>query len=466
MNSRPDNTAPDKGHQNEAPGAAGATHRTEQAPFAHEIHIGLMSGTSMDGVDGVLMTFDDQGRPQHTLATASLPMPDGLRSRLAGLQHPGHDELARAALAANELADLYADCVAALLDGSGIESHQVRSIGAHGQTIRHAPAEGYSLQILNGARLAARTGIDVVADLRSADIAAGGQGAPLMPAFHARVFQDLPARCGILNLGGIANLSVIDNSTSPAKVIGFDTGPANVLLDGWIERHKQLRYDHDGAWAASGTVIPSLLARLLSEPWFALPAPKSTGRDLFHLGWLDAHLAGLSSDSTAASASGVGNTAASRPDAAISTGAGAHLKHAAQAAPGAQPTQTAPVVPPTAPAPEDVQATLLALTAETTAAAIKAHRLDAVYVCGGGALNRQLMQQLQQAIGPATPVRSTQELGIAPLAVEASGFAWLAWQRIHQRPVALMQITGARHDTIPGALHLALPRCPPPIGCA
>ncbi|MDO4230711.1 MAG: anhydro-N-acetylmuramic acid kinase [Lautropia sp.] len=409
MNSRPDNTGSDKGHQNEAQGAAGAAHRT--AP--HEIHIGLMSGTSMDGVDGVLMTFDDQGRPQHTLATASLPMPDGLRSRLAGLQHPGHDELARAALAANELADLYADCVAALLDDSGIEAHLVRSIGAHGQTIRHAPADGYSLQILNGARLAARTGIDVVADLRSADIAAGGQGAPLMPAFHAHVFQDLPARCGILNLGGIANLSVIDNSSSPAKVIGFDTGPANVLLDGWIERHQQLRYDHDGAWAASGTVIPALLARLLGEPWFALPAPKSTGRDLFHLGWLDAHLAKLSSGSTGASASA---------------------------------------------APEDVQATLLALTVETTAAAIRAHRLDAVYVCGGGALNRHLMQQLQQAIGPATPVRSTQELGIAPLAVEASGFAWLAWQRIHQRPVALMQITGARHDTISGALHLAPPR--------
>lgn len=457
MSSRPDTSGPDELHENQAPGAAGGIHHASRPAPAHDILAGLMSGTSMDGVDGVLMAFDDSGRPLHTLATASLPMPEGLRSRLADLQHPGHDELARAALAANELADLYADCVAALLDTARLGVDRVRAIGAHGQTIRHAPADGYSLQILNGARLAARTGIDVVADLRSADIAAGGQGAPLMPAFHAHVFRQLPARCGILNLGGIANLSIIDNSVQPARVTGFDTGPANVLLDGWIERHLQLRYDHDGAWAASGTVIPALLTRLLAEPWFALPAPKSTGRDLFHLGWLDAHLAALPADDTGTSDTTASNTGAPRShQAAACTGAG--KPGAPATVPETPAKQAAQAVSPPPHAPEDVQATLLALTVETTAAAIRAQRLDAVYVCGGGALNTHLMEQLQQAVGTATPVRTTGELGISPQAVEASGFAWLAWQRIHQRPVALTQITGARHDTIPGALHRAPPR--------
>lgn len=380
----------------------------------HEIHAGLMSGTSMDGVDGVLIAFDREGRPVETLATVSLPMPEDLRQQLAGLQSPQPDELAQAARAANALADLYTHCVEAMLDDARLPASAVRAIGAHGQTIRHAPAEGYSLQILNGARLAARTGIPVVADLRSADIALGGQGAPLMPAFHAHVFRHLPGRCGILNLGGIANLSIIEaapaadtgsgagpSPTAAPQVFGFDTGPANVLLDAWIEKHQNKRFDHRGEWAASGQPIPALLDALLTEPYFAQPAPKSTGRDLFHLGWLARHLP-----------------------------AGHDWR------------------------PEDIQATLLALTAETTASAIRQHHLSAVYVCGGGAENHHLIEAIRSRSGTDTHIDSTSSLGIAPQAVEASGCAWLARQRLHGEAIILQAITGARRNAVLGALHL------------
>ena len=235
-----------------------------------------------------------------------------------------------------------------------------------------------------------------------ADVAAGGQGAPLMPAFHAHVFAGLQGRYGILNLGGIANLTVIDTQRPTPTVIGFDTGPANTLLDGWIEAHHGHRYDHHGQWAASGRTIPALLERLLAEPYFARPAPKSTGRDLFNLSWLKQHLQ-------------------AHPDAAAA----------------------------------DVQATLLALTAESTAQAIRTQKLSAVYLCGGGAENAGLVQAIQQAVGPETLVQSTHALGIAPQAVEASGFAWLARQRVHEAPIPLTRITGSRHDSILGAWHKA-----------
>lgn len=367
-----------------------------------EIHAGLMSGTSMDAVDGVLIAFDPHGHPLQTLATASLPMPDALRAQLADLQHGCPDELRRACLAANALSDLYADCIDQLLAQAPLPPTRVRAIGAHGQTVRHFPEDGYSLQLLNGARLAARTGIDVICDLRSADIAAGGQGAPLMPAFHAHVFAELNHRCGILNLGGIANLSVIDPATTPSGVFGFDIGPANTLLDTWIEANLQRRFDHRGQWAASGQPIPSLLDALLTEPYFALPPPKSTGRDLFNLQWLAAHLPAGHSHS-----------------------------------------------------PVDIQATLLALTAESCARAIRAHRLEAVYICGGGAENHHLIEAIRQRVQPQTRVETTDALGIAPQAVEASGFAWLAHQRVHNIPIALPSITGALHSSILGAWHAA-----------
>ena len=329
-------------------------------------------------------------------------MPEPLRRQLTVLQHPASDELAAAARAGQQLADLYAECVQKLLQQSGISPRQVRALGAHGQTVRHVPAEGYTLQLLDAPRLAEATGIDVVADLRSADVAAGGQGAPLMPAFHAHVFAGLQGRYGILNLGGIANLTVIDTQQPTPTVTGFDTGPANTLLDGWIEAHHGHRYDHHGQWAASGRTIPALLERLLSEPYFARPAPKSTGRDLFNLSWLKQHLQ-------------------AHPDASAA----------------------------------DVQATLLALTAESTAQAIRAQKLSAVYLCGGGAENAGLAQAIQQAVGPNTLVQSTHALGIAPQAVEASGFAWLARQRVHEAPIPLTRITGSRHDSILGAWHKA-----------
>lgn len=380
------------------------TRPAPQADFTHtdEIHAGLMSGTSMDGVDGVLIAFDDQGRIRQTLTSAFVPMPEPLRRQLTALQHPASDELAAAARAGQQLADLYAECVQQLLQQSGVSSRQVRALGAHGQTVRHVPAEGYTLQLLDAPRLAEATGIDVVADLRSADVAAGGQGAPLMPAFHAHVFAGLQGRYGILNLGGIANLTVIDTQQPTPTVIGFDTGPANTLLDGWIEAHHGHRYDHHGQWAASGRSIPALLERLLADPYFARPAPKSTGRDHFNLSWLKQHLQ-------------------AHPDAAAA----------------------------------DVQATLLALTAESTAQAIRAQKLSAVYLCGGGAENAGLAQAIQQAVGPETLVQSTHALGIAPQAVEASGFAWLARQRVHEAPIPLTRITGSRHDSILGAWHKA-----------
>lgn len=379
----------------------------EFSPDTGDIYAGLMSGTSLDGVDGVLVRFHPDGRLDGPLAAASLPMPESLRQRLAGLQHPAHDELTQAARAANELASLYEACVQQLLAASGLPAQAVRAIGAHGQTIRHAPADGYSLQILNAAQLATRTGIDVIHDLRSADIAVGGQGAPLMPAFHAHVFSGMPGRYGILNLGGIANLSILDNDAAPARITGFDTGPANTLLDLWSEHHRQTRFDDRGRWAASGQAIPALLDSLLQDPYFALPAPKSTGRDHFNLAWLMQHLPKDSSHT-----------------------------------------------------PADVQATLSALTAESTAAAIRSQRLSSVYVCGGGAENPHLLSQIQAAVGDQTRIETTAALGIHPQMVEATGFAWLARQRVHHQPIELTSITGARQSVILGARHKAPPAVP------
>lgn len=361
-----------------------------------------MSGTSMDAVDGVLVQFDQDGQIARTLAKASIPMPDALRQRLTCLQFPGHDELSAAAIAANQLADLYLDCVEQLLSSSGVPSRNIRAIGAHGQTVRHAPDAGYSLQLLNAARLAVRSGIDVIHDLRSADIAAHGQGAPLMPAFHAHVFRGHAGRYGILNLGGIANLSVIDNESNPAETLGFDTGPANTLLDQWSEQHRGVRFDDRGHWAASGRVIPALLEQLLTEPYFSQPPPKSTGREHFNLDWLQHHLQQ------------------------------SHSSHHA---------------------PADIQATLAALTAESAGRAIRSQRLAQVYVCGGGAENHHLISLIQAASGQATAIRSTQELGIAPMAVEATGFAWLARQRVWQAAIDLRRITGAQAPCILGSWH-------------
>ncbi|WP_258130470.1 anhydro-N-acetylmuramic acid kinase [Achromobacter anxifer] len=365
-----------------------------------QLYIGLMSGTSVDGVDGVLVRLGD-GQAPAVLASASLPMPADLRRELLALNQSGDDELARGALAANGLARLYAQAVAALLQQAGIPANDVAAIGAHGQTVRHRPELGYTVQLNAPALLAELAGIDVVADFRSRDVAAGGQGAPLVPPFHAAIFG-APQGRAVLNLGGIANVTLLEPGQPPR---GFDTGPANVLLDGWCQRHLGLPYDADGRWAATGQVLAPLLEQLISsEPWFALPPPKSTGRDLFNLQWLDDRLAAFDGPK---------------------------------------------------PAPQDVQATLQRLTARTVANAIDASAAatQEVFVCGGGARNPGLMRELAYCL--QRPVHPTDALGVPAQEVEALAFAWLAQAFVQRRPAGVPAVTGARGPRILGALYPA-----------
>ena len=360
-----------------------------QPPF----YIGLMSGTSLDGVDGVLTTFSGQQQ------MATVPFPAALKHELMALQSAGPNEIHREAMAANALVALYAACVHALLHSARISAAQVRAIGAHGQTIRHLPASGYTRQINNPALLAELTGIDVIADFRSRDVAAGGQGAPLVPAFHQAAFgSNLETRV-VANIGGISNISILK---ADGSVTGFDTGPGNLLMDGWINQHQGAAFDEDGRWAASGAPDTALLQALLAEPFLALPPPKSTGRDLFHAQWLAAKLQNL-------------------------------------------PALRA----------EDVQATLTAFTATSLADAIRRSAADAagVYVCGGGARNTYLMRLLQEAL--TMPVAPTDALGVASGAVEGLAFAWLAARFCDRLPGNLPAVTGARGSRILGALYPA-----------
>lgn len=361
----------------------------------HSLYIGLMSGTSLDGVDGVLADFSN-GAIQ-TLSAAFTPFPAELRSELMALQAASHNELEREALAANALALVYADCVRSLLPSCPAP---VTAVAVHGQTIRHRPELGFTRQTNNPALLAELTGIDVIADFRSRDIAAGGQGAPLVPAFHEAAFGKPGTARVVVNIGGIGNISVLHGD---GRVTGFDTGPGNVLLDLWIARHQGRAYDEDGAWGASGTVQQPLLDALLDEPYFRQPAPKSTGRDLFHAPWLDAKLASFSDL-----------------------------------------------------APADVQATLVQLTAVTIARAIDDEGVtpDAVYVCGGGAYNGALLRAIGAELGGAK-VASTAELGVAPNRVEALAFAWLGWRFANREAGNLPAVTGARGPRILGALYPA-----------
>lgn len=369
------------------------------------LYIGLMSGTSLDGVDGVLAALPPDGtHPIRTLATAYLPFPKSLRDELMALQAPGENEIHRELLAANGLAAVYADCVVQLLAKNGTTPREVRAIGAHGQTVRHRPELGYTRQTNNPALLAELTGIDVIADFRSRDIAAGGQGAPLVPAFHQAIFGSSDEMRVVANIGGISNISVLDQG---ANVTGFDTGPGNVLMDAWAGRHLGAAYDARGAWGASGRIIPALLAALRDDAFFALPPPKSTGRDLFHTAWLENKLVPF-------------------PDLA----------------------------------PADVQATLTAFTATTLADAINAHApgAGAVYICGGGAYNDYLMTLIQRTLidlGNAGKVFSTDALGVSPNHVEALAFAWLAHRHVERIAGNLPTVTGAKGLRVLGALYPA-----------
>lgn len=367
----------------------------------NQLFIGLMSGTSMDGVDGVLVAFpaDFPLSPCQRLAFASRDFPAKLREQLQILQAPSENEIEREALAANQLVQLYAEVVQCLLQAANCRADQVKAIGVHGQTIRHRPEMGFTRQMNNPALLAELTSIDVIADFRSRDVAAGGQGAPLVPAFHEAIFAAPDTDRVVLNLGGMANISVLQAS---GKVTGFDTGPGNVLLDMWIGQQRQLPYDDNGAWAASGSVNQVLLQKMLQEPYFSMPAPKSTGRDLFDAAWLAKQLQGC------------------------------------------------------AIAPADVQASLLALTVQTCVRAIarEAPAASAVYVCGGGARNASLMAGLQTAL-PLVQVASTAQLGVPVQEVEALAFAWLARQHCLRLPANLPLVTGARGQRVLGACYPA-----------
>lgn len=359
------------------------------------LYVGLMSGTSLDGVDAVLVGFPGHGL--RTLAASHLPYGDELQKDLLDLNAPGQDELLRAALLSNTLAELYAKAVQQVLADGSIHPGTVKALGCHGQTVRHHPDSGYTLQLNNPALLAELTGIAVVADFRSRDIAAGGQGAPLVPAFHAAQFQSTSRHRVLLNLGGIANISDLHPERS---VSGFDCGPANILLDAWIQACRGKPYDEHGNWSATGKMLPELLERLLVHPFFALQPPKSCGREEFNLAWLNTQLRG---DET----------------------------------------------------PEDVQATLLRLTCDSCCDAIRrwCGKPDELYVCGGGAYNKALLAALSQSLG--IPVETTSILGMPPSWVEATAFAWLAKQHLEGLPGNLPTVTGARGPRVLGALYPA-----------
>ncbi|WP_028357135.1 anhydro-N-acetylmuramic acid kinase [Brackiella oedipodis] len=370
---------------------------SHQKPY----YIGLMSGTSTDAVDAVLALFHTNTGIPKVIEFASIPMPLPLRQDLLALNHFCDNELQRSYMAAQELTQLYAQAVQQLLQASGITTSEIVAIGAHGQTVRHHPELGFSVQLNAPALLAEICGIDVIADFRSRDIAAGGQGAPLVPAFHAAVFSN-ESRRALLNIGGIANLSLL---LPQQAVSGFDTGPGNMLMDAWCYQHTGQAYDQSGRWGLSAEPNADLLNFLLqSEPWFALSPPKSTGRDLFNLQWLQHRLAQFQA-------------------------------HKAAPLSAAQ-----------------IQATLRELTVSSICQPIHDMDLQELIVFGGGVQNAALMASLQSAL-PSVAVQSSARLGIDPQAMEALAFAWLAKAFTERQAVCTPAITGARHATIAGCLY-------------
>jgi anhydro-N-acetylmuramic acid kinase len=362
------------------------------------LFIGMMSGTSLDGIDVALCRFDKDKLDNdcELIATHFLPYPAALKLALLALHNPSENELEASILLGNQLAVLYAKAVNKLLTENKKTAKDISAIGCHGQTIRHRPELGFTLQIGNNALLAELTNITVVGDFRSRDIAAGGQGAPLVPAFHQAVFGSKQVNRAIVNIGGIANITYLAKN---GNVLGFDSGPGNMLLDSWAKLRLGKDYDANGAWAATGVVLNSLLSNMLAEPYFALPPPKSTGRDLFNDHWLKQHLL--------------------YP----------HLRS------------------------EDVARTLVALTAFTIADSVKmdCNDTDEIYVCGGGARNSLLVKSLEAELGGAQ-VKSTKTLGIDVDWVEAVAFAWLAKQTLENKPSNLPAVTGAKGLRVLGAI--------------
>ncbi len=360
--------------------------------------IGLMSGTSLDGVDAALVRFE--GATPRLIAGLTLAYPDALLSRLRQLCTDASNDLHLAMQADALVAEHFADAVHALLARQGLTASEITAIGSHGQTIRHEPDGdiAYSLQIGDANRIASLTGIDTVADFRRKDIALGGQGAPLVPAVHQALFAQAGVRRGIVNIGGIANLTVLPGDED--DVLGFDTGPGNTLMDAWCLRHTNQPYDEGGRWARQGSVSQALLRQLLSDPYFARPAPKSTGREYFHLQWLEQHLAVMPGQLRA----------------------------------------------------EDVQASLLALTAHSISEALRGHHIQECYLCGGGAANDALVAAMSER---GVDVRRTDDLGVDSDQLEAMAFAWLAWAHLHGRSGNLPSVTGASRRALLGAFYPA-----------
>lgn len=366
--------------------------------------IGIMSGTSMDGVDAILVEFSENTSQFQLHSHVALPFSDALRIQFMELQIAHENEIEKEAIAANALANLYAQSVTQLLKNNTLSKHQIQAIGAHGQTIRHRPDLGFSKQSLNAARLAEITGIHVITDFRSADIAAQGQGAPLVPGFHNTFFAKPGEISVVANIGGMSNISILDHHTTPFKVSGFDTGPGNVFLDMWTTQHKGKTHDFNGEWARTGIIQDDLLTHLLNDPFFDTPPPKSTGRDLFNTNWLHNKLHSFS-----------------------------HYT------------------------PQDIQATLTALTARSLINAINQYATNAtnLYICGGGAYNTTLREYIQMYAPSHLKINTSDNLGIAPNHVEAFAFAWLAKQFLEKKPGNVPNVTGANKEKILGALYPA-----------
>jgi len=364
------------------------------------LYIGLMSGTSLDSVDAVAFEFDATGCSM--IASHSEPFAPQLRQQTLALMHPGQDEIERLGRLDLELAELFASAANNLIELNTLDRRRIRAIGSHGQTVRHRPQTGFTLQIGDPNLIAERTGLCVVADFRRRDMAAAGQGAPLVPAFHNALFRAPGTDRIILNIGGMANITLLPGDVQQ-PVIGYDTGPGNVLLDYWIYRQRALSYDRDGAWAATGTVLPGLLQQLLSLPFFQAPAPKSTGREQFNPDWLQQQL--LDSGYTAG-------------------------------------------------APEDIQATLLELSALSISHEImKVSGPDCeVYLCGGGSHNSLMRKRLQERLKPYS-LSTTATLGLDPDWVEACAFAWLAGCRLDSLSGNMPAVTGALGERILGAVY-------------
>lgn len=361
--------------------------------------IGLMSGTSLDSVDAVLVSFEPEFKLHYS---HSHPLPPPIRAQILALCAPGENEIEQMGVLDRALGRLFADATEALLAHSGINRSEIRAIGSHGQTLRHHPELGFSLQIGDPATLAEQTGITCVADFRRRDLAAGGQGAPLVPAFHEALFRTPEQDRVLVNLGGMANITLLPASNQ-APVSGYDTGPGNVLMDSWIQSVKGEAFDANGQWAASGRVNPLLLERLLADAYFRQPPPKSTGRERFNLAWLEHHLRGTEVEIPSA----------------------------------------------------DVQATLLELTARSLAESIRSHALPhpGVYLCGGGSYNTTLHSRLQDLL-PEARIASTDTIGLPPDWMEAAAFAWFAMRTLNRETSSLASVTGAQGNRILGSIHL------------